>query len=77
MKLLDKLVLKDLIPMFGVGIGMFSSLWFAGGPILEASKYLSQGFAVMIVLHLLILGTSLHRDPGVYVSDGDAALGVA
>jgi lipopolysaccharide export system permease protein len=55
MKMLDKLVLKDLIPMFGVGIGMFTSLWFAGGPILEASRYLSQGFAVMIVLHLLLL----------------------
>lgn len=55
MKLLDRLVLKDLLPMFGVGIGMFSVLWFCGGPILTAARFLSQGFGFLIVLHYLLL----------------------
>jgi lipopolysaccharide export system permease protein len=52
-KLVDKLVLKELIPMFGVGVAMFATLFFAGGPLLEASKYLGQGIPVAIVVQLI------------------------
>lgn len=55
MKLLDKLVIKDLIPMFGFSIALFTSLWFAGGPILEAVRNLASGIPIFIVLRLLIL----------------------
>ncbi|MGO8670464.1 MAG: LptF/LptG family permease [Capsulimonadaceae bacterium] len=55
MKLLDRLVLKDLVPMFGVGVGMFFALWFAGDPVVLASRYLAQGVGLMIILHILLL----------------------
>jgi lipopolysaccharide export system permease protein len=60
MKLLDKLVLKDLLPMFGFSIALFTSLWFAGGPILEAARnlvnipvVLSLTFPMAVVLAVL------------------------
>lgn len=55
MKLLDKLVLKDLLPMFGVGVLMFFSLWFAADPMLKAGKYLADGIPLPIVLRLMEL----------------------
>lgn len=55
MKLLDKLVLKDLVPMFGVGVMMFFSLWFAADPLLKAGQYLSSGIPLPIVLRLMEL----------------------
>ena len=45
----------DLLPMFGLGVALFSSLWFCAGPMLEASRYLAQGFAAFAVIRLLIL----------------------
>jgi lipopolysaccharide export system permease protein len=55
MKLLDKLVLKDLLPMFLVGVGLFFSLYFAGDPVLLASRLLAEGWALRIVLALILL----------------------
>lgn len=55
MKLLDKLVLLDLLPMFGFSIALFTSLYFAAGPMLEAVKNLSSGVPMLIVVRLLIL----------------------
>ncbi|MDQ2688348.1 MAG: LptF/LptG family permease, partial [Armatimonadota bacterium] len=49
MKLLDKLVLKDLVPQFFIGVGMFASLYFALGPLLAASRFISDGFSVPLV----------------------------
>ncbi|BDI31236.1 LPS export ABC transporter permease LptG [Capsulimonas corticalis] len=59
MKLVDKLILKDLLPMFGVGIAMFATLWFAGGPLLEASKWIAGGIPLKIVLELVVLSVPL------------------
>ena len=55
MKLLDKLVLKDLVPQFFIGIGMFSSLYFALGPLLAASRFISAGFPVGLVIKYMAL----------------------
>lgn len=55
MKLLDRLVLKDLLPMFLVGVGMFTSLWFTLGPLMAASRFLSLGFSLAIVVKFLCL----------------------
>lgn len=55
MKLLDRLVLKDLLPMFALGVLMFSALWFAADPVLQASKYLAQGVPLPIVMRLVTL----------------------
>ena len=53
MKLLDKLVLKDILPMFFIGTAMFFSLWFAAGPVLLAVKLLGQGFSPLIILKVI------------------------
>ncbi|MBV9848739.1 MAG: LptF/LptG family permease [Armatimonadetes bacterium] len=53
MRLLDKLVLKDLIPWFGMGVAMFTALYFAADPVLVASRYLSAGVPLPVVLHII------------------------
>lgn len=55
MKLLDKLVLKDLVPQFFIGVGMFASLYFALGPLLTASRFLSQGFPPALIVKYMAL----------------------
>jgi lipopolysaccharide export system permease protein len=55
MKLLDKLVLKDLLPMFFIGVFMFAALWFAADPILLASRFLAQGASWLTVILVVIL----------------------
>ena len=55
MKLLDKLVYKDLLPALVFGVSLFASLWFAGGPIQDATKYLGMGIPWPIILHLVAL----------------------
>lgn len=53
MKLVDKLVIKDLLPMFGLGVAMFFSLWFAADPLLKAGKFLSAGIPLGVVIRLV------------------------
>lgn len=53
MKLVDKLVFKELRSVFGFSLAMFFVLVFAGGPLLKASTYLAQGVAPPVVLRLL------------------------
>jgi len=55
MKLLDKLVLKDVVPMFGVGVAMFFSFWFVADPLIKAGKYLAQGIPFWIIVKLMEL----------------------
>lgn len=55
MKLLDKLVLKDLVPQFFIGVAMFASLYFALGPLLAASRFLSQGFPPALIVKYMAL----------------------
>ncbi|MDQ2799266.1 MAG: LptF/LptG family permease [Armatimonadota bacterium] len=53
MKLLDRLVLKDLVPMLGLGIAMFFTLWFAADPLRQAEGYLSLGVPLPLVIRLV------------------------
>ena len=53
MKLLDKLVLKDLIPLFAIGVALFTGIWFAADPVIVASRYLSEGVPLPLVLHVV------------------------
>ena len=55
MKLVDKLVLKDLIPFFAIGIALFTGIWFAADPVIVASRYLSQGVPLPLVLHIVVI----------------------
>jgi len=56
MKLLDRLVLKDLLPMFAVGVAFFSVLWFMGGPVLTVGRFMSQyGVSWAVALKFLWL----------------------
>ncbi len=49
MKLLDKLILQDLVPKFLMGIGLFSTLFFALGPLIAAARFLEQGVPAWVV----------------------------
>lgn len=51
--LLDWLVLKDLVPFFLSGIALFSGLWFAADPLLNATKYLSGGAPFWLVVRVV------------------------
>ena len=53
MKLLDRLVLSDLLPMFGLGVATFFTLWFAADPLFKATKYMSLGVPLPVVLRLV------------------------
>lgn len=57
MKLLDRLVLLELVPMFFAGVAIGSSVLIVGGPVLSATQYISKGVPWPIVLR--ILGFSL------------------
>jgi len=52
-KLLDRLVLNDLLPMFGLGVATFFTLWFAADPLFKATKYMSLGVPLPVVLRLV------------------------
>ena len=39
MKLLDRLILKGLVPNLLMGIGLFSTLFFALGPLIAATRF--------------------------------------
>jgi len=56
-KLLDRLVLLELVPMFFAGVAIGSSVLIVGGPVLTATHYISDGVPWPIVLR--ILGFSL------------------
>ncbi len=64
-RLLDWLVLKDLVPFFLTGIALFSGLWFAADPLLKAGQYLSEGTPWPLVVRVVgvylptILGITL------------------
>ena len=55
MKLLDKLVLKDLLPTFAFSISLFTALYFITIPLMDAAKYFAQGVSMLIILQILIL----------------------
>ena len=53
LKLLDRLVFSDLLPMFGLGVATFFTLWFAADPLFKATKYMSLGVPLPVVLRLV------------------------
>ncbi len=53
MKLLDRLVLADLLPMFGLGIATFFTLWFAADPLRKAVGYMGLGVPLPVVARLV------------------------
>ena len=57
MKLLDRLILKDLVPNLLIGISMFTSLYFALGPLLAASRFLSNGIPFEFIVKFVLLNT--------------------
>lgn len=48
-KLVDRLILQDLIPKLLLGVGMFSTLFFALGPLIAAARILEQGVPPWVV----------------------------
>ena len=55
MKLVDRLVLKDLDPFFAIGVALFTGIWFAADPVIVASRYLSEGVPLALVLHVVVI----------------------
>ena len=53
MKLIDRLVLKELLPNFALGVAMFFTLWFAGDPLLKAGQFLNEGVPLALVAQLV------------------------
>jgi lipopolysaccharide export system permease protein len=56
-KLLDRLVLKDLVPQLLIGIGMFLALFVVVGPLGGASRFLSNGIPFSFILRFVLLNT--------------------
>ena len=54
MRLLDRLILKDLIGPFVNGFLMFMMLVFAAGSLFQATEWIVQGIPTMIVLKLVM-----------------------
>ena len=52
-KLLDRLVFGDLLPMFGLGVATFFTLWFAADPLFKATQYMSLGVPLPVVFRLV------------------------
>ncbi len=57
MKLVDKLVLKDIVPWFFIGVGMFTALYFALGAFIAASRFLSQGAPPLLIIQWMLYNT--------------------
>ncbi len=57
MKLVDKLVLKDIVPWFFVGVGMFTALYFAVGAFVAASRFLSLGAPPLLIAQWMFYNT--------------------
>lgn len=58
MKLLDRLVLADLVPNLLVGIAMFTSLFIALGPLLAASRFLALGIPLIDIVKFVLFNTT-------------------
>jgi lipopolysaccharide export system permease protein len=56
-KLLDRLILKDLVPQLLIGIGLFLALYVAIGPLGGASRFLSNGIPFTFILRFILLNT--------------------
>lgn len=50
MKLLDRLILKDLIPKLLMSIALGASLFLVAGPVIAAFRFLSQGVPLWVVV---------------------------
>ena len=53
MKLLDRLILNDLVPKLLMGIGLFSTLFFALGPLIAATRFLKSGLSPLVVMEFM------------------------
>jgi len=53
MKLLDKLILQDLVPKLLMGVGLFSTLFFALGPLIAAARFIEQGVPGWVVAEFI------------------------
>jgi len=53
MKLLDRLILLDLVPKLLMSIALFSTLFFALGPVVSAFRLVSQGMPAWIVAQFI------------------------
>ena len=50
MKLVDRLILLDLVPRLLMSIALFSTLFFALGPLIAATRFLKTGLSWSVVL---------------------------
>ena len=53
MRLLDRLILLDLVPKMLMGVGLFSTLFFALGPLIAATRFLKTGISRLVVLEFM------------------------
>lgn len=55
MKLIDRLILKELLPHFFFGVGLFTTLLFAGGYVFMLTEYAVHGIPLRQVIELTFL----------------------
>lgn len=53
MKLVDRLILLDLVPKLLMSIALFSTLFFALGPVVAAFRFVSQGVPAWVVAEFI------------------------
>lgn len=52
-KLVDRLILSDLVPKFLMGVGLFTTLFFALGPLIAATRLFKSGLSELVVLEFM------------------------
>ena len=52
-KLLDRLIYIDVVPNLLMGVGLFSTLLFALGPLIAATRFLKTGLSQLVVLEFM------------------------
>lgn len=55
MRLLDQLILRELLPPFLFGVGLFTALVFAGGYVFMITEYAVKGVPLPLVIELALL----------------------
>ena len=71
MRLIDKLIFKEIVGPFINGLMMFMMLLFAAAYLFPATELLVKGVPVLTVLHLTDFEPADRRHAD--ISDGDAA----
>jgi hypothetical protein len=75
MRLVDWLIVRELLPPLLFGVGLFTTLIFAGGYVFMITEYAVKGIPLVQVVELA--GALFAADSGQDAADGHVARGTA